>query len=559
MLIELDIAAWKLLSGLRLQFGPGMTALTGETGVGKSMVLGALGFLLGDKAGEEAIPQGQDEVRVSALWQLDPVRPEVQALISEGLWDPAEDPEFLIERTLARGGRSRASLNGRRCSQAVLQQIGTLLVDVLGQNQTRYLTRIDPADLLDSLGDTEHHALREAMAAAFQEWRKARKALAEARSTTGEDRRGFLDYQWQELGSAKLHEGEEAALTAEHQRLASVGTLREAAQAAAELLLEGAGGAAAVYDQLAQVQGHVEAIAQRDADWQHAAADLAGMLEQLQEQGLALQQYAAHLEADPARLEALERRIAQLEGLKRKYRTDYAGLITLREAVRQERAALDSADERIAALEAAERSARKRAGDAAAALHDSRVALAPAVADRLRGHLADLNLSQARVEFAIERDPAHITRSGADQVKLLLATAAREPLRPFAEIASGGEVTRLALAFKALRAWPPNQSLMVVDEGDLGIGGDTAFQVGAKFHALSQHQQLLIVSHLPQVAAYADRHYAVRRDQSSGIVTVEPVAGEARTAELARMLGDRLDPGAARELAASFLREAQVG
>lgn len=558
MLCELEIADFKLLHDTRLTFGPGMTAITGETGVGKSMLLGALGFLLGEKAGEDVFAQATEEVKVVGTFMLDPARPEVQSLIAAGIWEPEEAGEFILERSVVRGGRSRVFLNGRRISVGVLQQIGEALMDLLGQNQVRYLTRIDPATLLDSLGGPDHREACLVMAQAFRTLKKARSALAlaEQQRATALERHSFLEFQHQELTSAQLLPGEEERLTQEQQRLASIAELRQAAGEAATLLQESAPESPAAYDQLAAVLERVELLADLDVDWAVCRDELTGMLEQLQEWGRQLLHYSEQLEGDPERLHRVDRRLAQLEQLKRKYRLDFAGLLALRDQVAADLGFIAGGEEQLALLQQEVAQAEAAARQAAATLHARRIALAPVVEARLLGHLQDLNLAHARVEFRIEADPSALGISGSDHVDLLLATAPREALQPFQQIASGGEVTRLALAFKALQAFPPLQSLMVVDEGDLGIGGDTAFQVGAKFRELSQWQQVLIVSHLPQVAACAARHLAVRRDLAGDRITIVPVEGDARVAELARMLGDRIDQSAARELASSYLREA---
>lgn len=559
MLTELDIPAYKLLRDTTVAFGAGMTAITGETGVGKSMLLGALSFLLGEKVGDEVFARDVPEVKVTGTFVLDPARPEVQSLITAGIWDPGDEPEFLLERSVARGGRSRAFLNGRRLSLGVLQQIGEALIDILGQNQVRYLTRIDPADLLDGLGEADHQALRESMRTAFRTLKEARLALATAKQSlaTAAERRTFLEYQHQELQGAKLHAGEEATLTAEQQRLASITDLRLAAGEAASLLTDTTPESTAAYDALAQVLDRLNTLADLDADWKPSQVELAGMLEQIQDLAQNLSRYADGLEADPARLAAADRRIQQLESLKRKFRVDFPGLLELRDQVAAELSTLEGGDEEIAHLEKAVIAAEKSALAAASKLHKSRVVLAPVIGARLVGHLNDLNLAHARVEFRVDPEPSRLSATGHDHVELLLATAPREALQPFQQIASGGEVTRLALAFKALQAFPPGQSMLVVDEGDLGIGGDTAFQVGAKFRELSHWQQVLVVSHLAQVAASAELHLAVSRDPAADRITITSVTGEARVAELSRMLGDRIDPAAARDLAASYLREAQ--
>lgn len=557
MLIDLEIATFKLLDKVHLTFGSGMTVITGETGVGKSMLLGAIGFLFGDKAGDEVFPADSQEVRVAGSFALDPKRPEVARLIEAGLWDPADDPEFVLERILARGGRSRFFLNGRRLTQAAAMTVGEALLDVLGQHQVRYLTQLDPLDLLDQYGDRRHRTLAARMADAYRAYREASRKLKAATDAQAQlaERRAFLEYQQQELAKAHLLKDEETQLEAEHQRLANVSDLRTLASEASTYLVEAAEGSSAAYDLMAEGQDRLDALAALDPAWEEPRKELAGTMSTVQELGRSLAIYGDELEDDPQRLAQVERRIQELESLKRKYRTDYAGLLALQRSVESQLLELEAGGS-IETLQEEATKLQTAALGVAHELHASRNTLAPKVAAAVKGHLGDLNLGQAKVAFEVAEDSTQLHAGGIDKVELLLSTHPREPLQPFRTIASGGEVTRLALAFKALQASHRALSILVIDEGDLGIGGDTGFRVGAKFRDLSQHQQVFVVSHLPQVAAFADQHLAIAKHARTGRITIQPVDGDTRVIELARMLGQSTDPAAARELASSYLKQA---
>ncbi|HYE76942.1 MAG TPA: hypothetical protein VEI97_03055, partial [bacterium] len=400
------------------------------------------------------------------------------------------------------------------------------------QHQVRYLTQLDPLDLLDQYGTPSHLTLVGRMGEAYRAFREAQrrlKAATEAQAQLAE-RRAFLEYQQQELAKAHLQKDEEAQLEAEHQRLANVAELRTLSAEAAGLLVEAAEGSAAAYDLLAEGQARLESLAALDPQWEEARKELSGAMAAVQELGRSLALYGDELEDDPKRLAQVERRIQELEALKRKYRTDYPGLLALQQSVESQLVDLEAGGS-LEALQAEVARLRTDALVIAAKLHASRAKLAPEVASAVRAHLADLNLGQARVEFRVAEDPAQLHAGGTDKVDLLLATHPREPLQPFKQIASGGEVTRLALAFKALQAAHRALSILVIDEGDLGIGGDTGFRVGAKFRDLARHQQVLVVSHLPQVAAFADHHLAIAKHPRSGRIAIQEVQGEARVEE----------------------------
>ena len=557
VLRELDIRDFKLLHGIQCQFDQGMVAITGETGVGKSMLLGAVQFLFGAKAGEDVFAHGVDEVAVSGVFELDPSRPEVRAVIEAGYWDPAEDEEFVLERRLAKGGRSRGFLNGRRLTAKSSQHIGELLCDVLGQNETRYITAIDPIRLLDQFGDAAHRDLLNQMGNAFKSLRESRQRLDVARSALQElaEKRDYLAFQSQELTGAGLEAGEEDKLDQELSRLAHVSELQELSMQASLLLSSGSESGSSAYDVLADAEAALDRLSRIDGEWKASLTELRGHMEALQETGGALQRYGEELEADPASQKHIESRISDLENLKRKYRRSYDELIVLRDEVVQQLDALEDSDANLEALEKEVESHKAAAAAIAAKLHASREALAGEVVASLKGHLADLNLGKARVEFTLSTNDK-LAATGHDTAQLLLATNPREALQPVQNVASGGEVTRLAMAFKALQASTLSSSMLIVDEGDLGIGGDTAFTLGTKFQDLARHQQLLIVSHLPQVAAKARQHLAVRKDEPTGSITIEAVEGPSRIQELARMLGASSDPDSAMELAASYLESA---
>ncbi|HUF56434.1 MAG TPA: DNA repair protein RecN [Thermohalobaculum sp.] len=535
MLRRLEIRDIVLIETLDLEFGSGLNVLTGETGAGKSILLDALGFALGRTAGRGLVRAGAGQGSVAAEFALPPEH-EVFALLEELGFD-AGDGGLVLRRTAAEDGPSRAFVNDRRASAEALAQIGERLVEVHGQHDERgLLDQRRHRALLDAwagLGDE-----RAAVRSAWEARSAAVRALAEAeeqvaRAAADAD---FLRHAVDELERLAPEPGEDEALDAERRLMQAAERIREeVAKAADELSPQAEGALAAALQRLTHVadraegrlDGAIEAIDRAMAELAEAERGVAEALEALT--------------FDPARLEAVEERLFALRALARKHRVTPDALPGLAERLAADLAALDAGAERIGALEAEARAAEKAYAAAADALSAARRAGAERLDGAVTAELGPLRMEAAR--FATRIAEAGPGPEGRDDVAFMATTNPGMPEGPIARIASGGELSRFLLAMKVCLAGRGAGLAMVFDEIDRGVGGATADAVGQRLARLAGDAQVLVVTHSPQVAAKADRHFRIAKS-SDGTVTrtdVTPLAESHRLDEIARMLaGERV-------------------
>ena len=531
MLRSIQVRDFAIVDDLSLELGPGMTVLSGETGAGKSLIVDALNLAVGERASADAIRTGASRAEVNA--EFDPDETASAWLAAHDLSE--DDMSCVLRRVVSRDGRSRAYINARPVPVSQLRALGELLLDVHGQHAHQSLLR--PAAqraALDAFAG--HDDMLNAVGVAFQELRAAR---AEVRMLTGadsqEDRAGYLRYQLDEL-EAWVNDGSDpTALIAEHRRLAHAGEVLDALAAAARAL--GDGGAEG---HLQQALNDLDAAARYDATIADEKAMLIDAQTLLSEASRALSRRVENADSDPQRLGELERCITQLQDLARKHRTAIESLpdtvIELRDEL-----------ERLANNEAALADARARSSDAearyrhvASDLSTRRHAAARAFSDAIEEVLKELGMAHTRVTFAVDsHHDAEPSAHGSDRVELKVATNPGQPVAPIARIASGGELSRIALAIQNATSGRLGVATLVFDEVDAGVGGAVAEVLGGRMRALGESHQVLAVTHLPQVAAQA--HHQVRVHKVSGgtraRTQVEVLDAEARVAEVARMLG----------------------
>ncbi len=520
MLVELRVRDLGVIDDLTLHLGPGMTALTGETGAGKTLLIEALELLMGGRADPALVRSGSEAALVEGRFLL-------------------EAGEIVLSREVPADGRSRAYVDGRMANAAALAEVGAGLVDLHGQHAHQSLLRL-PAqraslDRYGGISTAEVEAAEGAVAAV-----DAR--LAEL----GGDERliarevDLLTFQLAELDGAGLDDpGEEEALQEEESLLAAAGSLREAAERAHELLAADEKGA----DLLGQA---------RSALGSHAVfAELAARLEavglELQDVAAELRSRAELLEDDPARLAAVQERRHLLSELRRKYGSDLAEVIAYRDSARQRLADLQAGDARRAELAAERQAALARLAAAEQALGDARRAAAPRLSGEIESRLRLLALPQARLEIAV---PAE---GRGEAVEFGFGANLGEPVLPLSKVVSGGELARAMLATRlVLSGAPPT---LVFDEVDAGIGGEAALFVGRALAELGERHQVLVVTHLAQVAAFAASQVAVRKEERKGrtVTTASIVEGEERLAELSRMLSGQPESATARRHATELL------
>jgi DNA repair protein RecN (Recombination protein N) len=548
MLKSLRVRDLALIAGAEVAFGPGLNLLTGETGSGKSLVVDALTLSLGARASTDQVRHGAERALVESVFDISAV-PAALALLEEMGFEP--EPELVLSREV--GGRGASRVNGRPATPGQLRQLGRLLVDVHGQNEHQSL--LDPdaqTRLLDALAGAE--ADLEAVAAAHASWREALEAVRELERLRdrGASEREFEEWQLTELRRAELREGEDSELAAERSVSRHAVRLTELTQGAREGLDGG--------EQALRAAAQVRSAAELDSRLTPLAERLEALAEELGDVGADLRRYGESIDADPARLELIESRLAELEAVKKRFGGSLEVAIAQRDRLERE---IGRGEDRELELAAAGRevAGRRAALEAAASrLTARRAAAAERMGAGVSAELAGLRLESARFEVALEARP-ELTPAGAEQAVMRFSANPGEPLAPLARVASGGELARVMLAIKTVGAAADSLPTLVFDEVDAGIGGEAALQVGIRLAALGAAKQVLVVTHLAQIAAFGDRHLLVEKAlgaEGRNLVAVRELAGDGgggRAAELARMMsGSVTDKALAR--ARELLEEA---
>ncbi|HVP28563.1 MAG TPA: DNA repair protein RecN [Myxococcota bacterium] len=563
-----------LAESVELEFGPGLNVLTGETGAGKSIVLGALALLAGGRADAEAVREGAAEAVVEAVFQAGGV-PELEAeLAQRGI--ELEDSGLVVRRSVGAaeraGGasrRSRAQLAGQLVPVATLAEVFAGRIEISSQHESQALLRPDThGRLLDA-----HAGLlpwRSEVAEGHAALRRLDAEIARLRGAAEERarRQDFLGFQAREIDEAKLQPGEHAALAAERARLVHASRLAaEAGLAAACLAGDGgdAEGAAPAHDRVSEAARRIEAAARLDPGLEPLAQRLRTLGAELDDVARELERYGATIEADPERAGVVEERLALLERLRRKYGTDEAEILAFREGVGAELAELGGSDERLAVLARERGEVRARLADAAARLTAGREAGARALAHELEQALAALAMPGARFEIALPRftPPAGEEElpcgpRGAEEPEILFSANPGEAARPLRRVASGGELSRVFLALKNVLRRAEAGMVLVFDEVDAGIGGAVADRVGRVLAELASEHQVLCITHLPQIAARASAHFRVRKIVRAGrtVTEVLPLGPKERVEEIARMAGGETVTEATRRHAEALLGDA---
>lgn len=559
MLAELTVSALAVVDRARLEPGPGFVAVTGETGAGKSLLVGAIGLLVGERADAGAIRAGEPLARVEGRFALEPgpARAAVERLLAA--WGIAgDDGEIIVRREVAREGRSRAWVNQAPVTLAALRELGALLVDVHGQHEHQSLLRPDAQrDVLDRLGGAV--AEREAMAMAHAAWRNAEAARAafedEARRAA-ESADGWR-FAHEELTRAQLVAGEDAALAARLARMRHAGRLL-GALARARAGLEGdAGegrGGGAIYG-AAEAERALREAAAFDPALAALADECAAAATTLGEVARAIEEAGDPADLDPAEAEAAEERHALLERLARRHHRPLAELIAWRDELAGRLARLEDREAERHRLGDAAAAARAAVDRAATALRKRRAKAATKLERALPAELEAVGLARAAVtiELAALAEP---TADGADRVEFRFAPNPGEEARPLARIASGGEMSRLMLALQTLVAAQDGVDALLFDEVDSGIGGAVARAVGERLARLGQVRQVLCVTHLPVIACQADRQFRIHKLEEGGRTRalVERVEGDERVGEIARMLAGDAASDTTRRQARELLR-----
>jgi DNA repair protein RecN (Recombination protein N) len=536
MLSSLSIRNIATIERLEVEFEPGLNVLTGETGAGKSILIGALNLLLGARADTGLVRSGADRASVDAVFDLEQ-SPHTLQLASE-LGFETEGTQLILSRELSAGGKSAARIGGRPATVAQLRELGELLVDLHGQHEHQSLLSVSRhIVLLDDWGGEEIADLKAACAGSWDLLRRLRSEAEQlaAAASARTDLLELLAFQVEEIDRANIHPDEYGQLQNELERLKHVLRLKSWAVEAAQALRSEAGEGA--LDLLASAQRSLTDAAAIDSRLAATAEAVGSALYTLEEAARDLARYADSLEEDPERLEEVTRRIDLLNGLMRKYGETPEDVLSFGEAARARLQQLQNADHRRTEIEADLRRAETAYQADADRLTTARQSLARRFSEQVSAELEGLAMSRCRFETAVEQ--GQDGPAGRDRVEFLLAPNPGEPLRPLARIASGGEISRVMLAIKSTLARREALPTMVFDEIDVGVGGRTAGFIAERMEQLARTTQIVCITHLPQIAGRGSHHLRIEKrvEGERTLTTVVPLASEERVEEIARMLG----------------------
>jgi DNA repair protein RecN (Recombination protein N) len=564
MLTTLRIKNLALVSDLTLELQPGCNVITGETGAGKSAILGALNLVLGQRADRSLIRSGSDSCSVEAMFDVAKLRAPLKSFLDENGLEPCEDGQLVLKRTFTTAGTNRQFVNGSATTLNVLAEIGEWLVDMHGPHDHQSL--LHPAKqlaILDAFGGLE------SLRAQFGELVSQRAKLDEEKSALVVDEKTYaqqldlLRFQVKEIETARLQSDEEEEITQEHNRASNAARLLQLSQVALDVLSESEN---SLFTQAGVIGRTLQELQRVDAG--------ANALVELHEQGVStlrdlqteLSRYADKVDVDPARLAELDERLNLIHSLKRKYGANLAEVIAFGAEAKQKLQALESRDAELARLNAALTKLDADLKKVGNKLTAERKKVIPQLAKAAAKQLADLGFKQSKFDVALEtarwgeapdepaREDARPTISGFDEIEFQFSPNVGEPLKALRAIASSGEMARVMLALKTVLAAQDEIPVLVFDEVDANVGGETANAVGEKMKQIAVKRQVFCITHLPQVAAPADAHYVVTKQVKDGrtISEITLLDKKARVTELARMLGGQSD--AARKHAEALLR-----
>jgi DNA repair protein RecN (Recombination protein N) len=562
VLLELRVENYAVIDNVAVEFAPGLNLLTGETGAGKSILIDALALLLGDKASTDAIRHGTDKAVISAVFESESKALDA-ALEANGLDSNAEDAQLILRREIATGGKGRVFVNNQPATVSVLKQLASHLAVIHAQNVA--VLAFDAASrlaLLDAFAevDTSH------VAAAFEAWNQVRHRIADLERDE-HDRLRLLDmwsFQRKEIADSRVQPDEDTKLEAEKRVLANSEKVFAAAMAAYDALYENSASAAA---SIRVATKHIEELSRFDEKFRPSLPEIESARITLEDIGQTLRDYAEGIEASPARLAEVEDRLALLDRMKRKYGPTLDDVIALGDELERKLSEMENKDEVLRGLKVELADAAAKYLEAARNLSRHRYEAARKLEKMVESEINELAMkARFKTEVSGSDEEENWSAKGFDQVQYLISANPGEPLGPVEEIASGGELSRVMLALKTVvesgqtkrggrnGGGAPSSShasgnrvgsqrTLVFDEIDSGIGGRAAEAVGKKLKQLARTKQVLCITHLPQIASFADQHYLIEKRESGGRTktSVRPLDAEERTREIARMIsGARL-------------------
>ncbi|MCB9666740.1 MAG: DNA repair protein RecN [Myxococcales bacterium] len=564
MLSLLRIKDFAIIDALEVAFGPGLNVVTGETGAGKSILIAALHLVLGARGAPELIRQGAASAEVEALFDIGDDPDLRQRLEAQGI---TVDEELLIRRVVLANGRSRAYVAGKLATLGQLAEISVGLADIASQHEHHSLT--NPSnhllylDAFAGLGE-----LRTEMIQRHGIVLEAKRALTAIKHSVSQraEREDFLRFQLQEIIDLDLSSDDETSLPEERERLRHAERLKQLTSEAEYALYSKDD---ALCDQLARISTLIEEASRFDARLSDTYKELISISAQLEETSRSLNRYAREAASDPERLLALEQRLERLAHLTRKHGKSLADVLSFKTVAENELAQLQNHEQHVRDLEQRYQDAKSAARDTARALSAKRMSAAKKLGKAISEELRSLGMGDAKVVIEVMRtsnvadengiDGVTLSANGMDRVEFLIAPNRGEKPRPLHKIASGGELSRSMLAIKRVLTGLGPSGVYVFDEVDAGVGGAIAEVIGTKMHEVSRHHQVICITHLPQIAAFADTHFSVRKAVRAGrtFSAIGELDSEERREELARMLGGKTVTSTTRAAASEMLKIAK--
>jgi DNA repair protein RecN (Recombination protein N) len=555
LLLEIRVRNLGIIESIDWSLGRGLNVITGETGAGKSLLIDAVETLLEGKVGEEVIRHGSDEAQIEGIFALpeNVYLTQLRELLDENGLKSDED-NLVISCESKRHGRGIVRVNGRATTRGILRQLGRLLIDIHGQSE--HLSLLDTKyhlDFLDAYGHTME--LRHSFTAKVAELHKLEqelKTLVEAEKDAAR-REEFLRFQLDEIRKAELRPGEEEELEKERTLLSSAEKLRAMSYEAYQALgkEDASHDSAPALDKLNEALAVMKKLVELDPSLQPQMTSLEETVYRVEEAAREISAYSGRLEPNPARQEEVESRFEVIKSLKRKYGQTIADILLYLEKTEKELEGISRSSERQAELEKMRSGLKAEMGKIASELSTERSATAEKLVAEVKKELQDLNMAQVEFEVSLTREEAEdgiplpdektyaFNSEGVDVVEFVASTNPGEPVKPITRIASTGEISRFTLALKCALSEVDSIPILIFDEIDIGVGGRSGEIIGKKLWTLAQNRQVICVTHLPQIAAYADAHYNVHKEESGErtVSMLQPLEGDDRTREIAIMLG----------------------
>ena len=536
MLKTLSIWNFALIEHVQIDFDKGLNILTGETGAGKSILLGALGMVIGRRTNIDAIRSGCEFMRVEAVFTLD------NNLVKDFLTKYnilVEDDDLIITRQVNINGKNSVQINNCHTTMAILRQLGELLVDIHGQHANQALLKpIKQLSLIDMYDGDAIQKQKEAYLEKYYQWLQIKQKLADSKINTQEmaQRLDMLKWQINEIENAKLTLDEDEKLESEIKVLANAEKISLLTQDAYKLLYEGENGKFAILSSLSQVRKDLENLAQYDENMAKVHQILDEAYFQIQDSADEIRNYGESIDYNPQKLDMMQSRLNDIDKLKRKYGNTIEEILNYLAKAKEELTYIENYDDNLAKLEQELSLLAKDVSQEALILHELRQKSAKALEMAIMKELASLSMADAKLVINLTLND-DFTENGADDVEILFSANLGEDLKSLAKIVSGGELSRIALALKTITAKKDDIDLMVFDEVDTGVGGKTAQMMAEKIACIALYRQVICITHLPQIAAMADAHFYISKETKNNktFTTIDEINYDAKLAEIARM------------------------